>query len=73
MFGEQKISLKSATPAQVLQQILEKKWALQEGEKDMIVMYHHFVYTNKNGTKHVKVLVCVCVLCVVRLLTCVRD
>jgi saccharopine dehydrogenase (NADP+, L-glutamate forming) len=49
MFDEQKISLKSATPAQVLQQILEKKWALQEGEKDMIVMYHHFVYTNKNG------------------------
>jgi len=49
LFDEQKIPLKSATPAQVMQHILEKKWALKEGDKDMIVMYHHFVYATKKG------------------------
>ena len=37
-----KIPLKNATPAQMLQYILEDSWTLQEGEKDMIVMYHKF-------------------------------
>ncbi len=51
----EKIKLKSGTPAQVLQHILEQKWKLNEGDKDMIVMCHQFVYTTKEGeTKETK-------------------
>ncbi|WP_418500750.1 saccharopine dehydrogenase family protein [Flagellimonas sp.] len=45
-----KIPLKSASPAQVLQYILEDNWTLKEHEKDMIVMYHKFGY-ELNGVK----------------------
>ncbi|PCJ95473.1 MAG: saccharopine dehydrogenase [Flavobacteriaceae bacterium] len=44
------LSLKNATPAQLLQKILEDSWTLQKGEKDMIVMYHKFGY-EINGVK----------------------
>ncbi len=37
-----KIGLKNATPAQMLQKILEEKWQLKPEDKDMIVMYHKF-------------------------------
>lgn len=40
-----KVGLKDATPAQILQKILEEKWSLAPHDKDMIVMYHKFVYT----------------------------
>jgi len=39
-----KISLKNATPAQMLQSILEESWTLAEDDKDMIVMQHLFGY-----------------------------
>ncbi|MCD6068487.1 MAG: saccharopine dehydrogenase [Bacteroidetes bacterium] len=39
------IPLKDATPAQILQDLLEKKWLLRETDKDMIVMQHYFGYT----------------------------
>lgn len=45
-----KIPLKNASPAQVLQYILEDNWTLKEHEKDMIVMYHKFGY-ELNGVK----------------------
>lgn len=38
------ILLKNATPAQVLQKILEDSWTLTKDDKDMIVMYHKFGY-----------------------------
>ncbi len=38
------VSLKNATPAQILQEILEESWTLCDGDKDMIVMYHKFGY-----------------------------
>lgn len=38
------IGLVRATPAQILQQLLEKKWKLNEGDKDLIVMQHLFEY-----------------------------
>jgi len=45
LFDAQKtISLKNATPAQVLQRILEDNWTLGDDDKDMIVMYHKFGY-----------------------------
>ena len=46
-----KIGLKNATPAQMLQTILEDSWTLQEADKDMIVMQHLFGY-ELNGEKH---------------------
>jgi saccharopine dehydrogenase-like NADP-dependent oxidoreductase len=46
-----KIGLKNATPAQMLQKILENSWTLQENDKDMIVMQHLFGY-ELNGKKH---------------------
>ncbi|MCC6720792.1 MAG: saccharopine dehydrogenase NADP-binding domain-containing protein [Bacteroidia bacterium] len=44
IFKPIKIGLKSASPAQILQSILERKWAIGKDEKDMIVMWHKFVY-----------------------------
>ena len=43
-----KIGLKDATPAQILQKILVEKWSLNPEDKDMIVMYHKFVYSIQN-------------------------
>ncbi len=51
LFSDQKtISLANATPAQILQAILEEAWQLEENDKDMIVMYHKFGYL-LNGEK----------------------
>jgi saccharopine dehydrogenase-like NADP-dependent oxidoreductase len=41
---DKKVGLKDATPAQILQKILEEKWTLDPQDKDMIVMWHKFVY-----------------------------
>lgn len=49
--NKKKIGLKNATPAQMLQKILEDKWSLKPEDKDMIVMYHKFVY-KKDGEFH---------------------
>lgn len=46
-----KIPLKNATPAQILQFILEDSWSLNEDDKDMIVMYHKFGY-KLNGKQY---------------------
>jgi saccharopine dehydrogenase-like NADP-dependent oxidoreductase len=51
MFDETPIGLVNATPAQILQHILEKKWQMEEHDLDMIVMYHLFGY-ELNGEKH---------------------
>jgi saccharopine dehydrogenase (NAD+, L-glutamate forming) len=44
IFDDTKIGLKKATPARVLQHILNKKWQLDKDDKDMIVMWHKFIY-----------------------------
>ncbi len=45
-----KFTLKNATPAQLLQKILEDSWTLGNDDKDMIVMYHKVGY-EINGKK----------------------
>ena len=40
LFKDIVIGVKDASPAKVLQQILEAKWSLKEDDKDMIVMWH---------------------------------
>lgn len=47
------IPLKKATPAQILQYILEDSWTLQQAEKDMIVMYHKFGYELQGQKKQI--------------------
>jgi len=51
IFKDIKIPLERATPAQILQYILERKWQLEEGDKDMIAMQHRFEFTTKNNEK----------------------
>jgi len=48
--SQKKVLLKDATPAKILQKILEDSWTLETNEKDMIVMYHKFGY-ELNGQK----------------------
>ena len=52
LFEDTVIGLKDATPAQILQHILEKKWAMKPADKDMIVMWHKIGFV-KNGHKYV--------------------
>lgn len=42
-----KVKLANASPAQILQQLLETKWKLNDGDLDMIVMSHLFTYRNE--------------------------
>jgi len=49
IFENTKIGLKDATPAQILQHILEQKWTLAPEDKDMIVMWHRFRFVTANG------------------------
>lgn len=44
MFSQEAVGLKNATPAQILQAILEKKWTMRPSDKDMIVMWHKVGY-----------------------------
>lgn len=51
LFKGIKVGIENATPADVLQHILEQKWTLAEGERDMIVMWHKFIYTMDGSEK----------------------
>ncbi len=42
-FSSEKIGLTWGTPAQILEHILNKRWALSGADKDMIVMIHRFM------------------------------
>ncbi|MFZ5553308.1 MAG: saccharopine dehydrogenase C-terminal domain-containing protein [Bacteroidota bacterium] len=48
LFEKEKTGMKNATPAQLLQKKLEEKWKLEEGDKDMIVMFHRFICEMEN-------------------------
>jgi saccharopine dehydrogenase-like NADP-dependent oxidoreductase len=50
LFSHKPIQLKEGSPAELLQNLLEDKWLLKTGDKDMIVMQHQFEY-ELNGTK----------------------
>jgi saccharopine dehydrogenase-like NADP-dependent oxidoreductase len=41
---ENPMGIENASPAQLLQEILVRKLSLAKGDKDMLVMYHEFVY-----------------------------
>lgn len=50
MFKNIKVGIKNATPAKILQHILERKWSLSPDDKDMVVMWHKFDF-EKEGKK----------------------
>ena len=49
ILSDEKIKLPNASPAQILQDLLERKWLLKAQDKDMIVMQHQFLYRNLKG------------------------
>lgn len=51
VFSSEKVGIKDASPAKILQSILEKKWSLNPSDRDMIVMWHKVVY-KKDGQEH---------------------
>lgn len=53
VFEDKKIKVKNATPAQILQDLLEEKWLLKDHDKDMIVMQHQFEYTLNGQAKKI--------------------
>jgi len=44
VFDDELVSMESGTPAQILEHILKKKWAMESDDRDMIVMWHKFNY-----------------------------
>ena len=52
IFDDTVVGLKNASPAQILQHILEKKWSMKPDDKDMIVMWHKIGFI-KDGQKYV--------------------
>lgn len=58
LFSDEKIPLETATPAQVLQELLERKWKLEPHDKDMIIMQHEVEYElGKQKKRHISTLV----------------
>jgi saccharopine dehydrogenase-like NADP-dependent oxidoreductase len=43
--------IENASPAQLLESILVKKWTLEPTDKDMLVMFHEFMY-DLDGKRH---------------------
>lgn len=51
LLSENKISIRSATPAKILQILLEKNLKTEAKDKDLIVMQHQIEYIDANGVK----------------------
>lgn len=51
LFDDEYIGIEKGSPSQLLQKLLESKWSLEDGDKDMIVMQHQFEYLNDGETK----------------------
>lgn len=51
IFDDKKVGLVNATPAKILQKLLEEKWSLEPEDKDMIVMQHVFQFIDRNDIK----------------------
>ncbi|MCB2220640.1 MAG: saccharopine dehydrogenase NADP-binding domain-containing protein [Bacteroidetes bacterium] len=50
LFENKQVKIKQATPAQILQKMLEEKWTLDPEDKDMIVMQHNFEFEQDGKT-----------------------
>jgi len=50
LLNNELIEVQKGSPAMVLQKLLEKKWALEPKDKDMVVMQHLFEFTASNNS-----------------------
>lgn len=53
-FENEKVGLNKSTPALIVEQILNKKWKLKAEDKDMIVMWHRFRFTEQGKKKEIQ-------------------
>ncbi len=53
IFSNEKIGITKGTPAQMLEAILRKKWTMKPDDKDLVVMWHKFNYTEKDTGREV--------------------
>lgn len=53
IFSDEISGIKDATPAMILQRILEKKWGLGPNDRDLLVMQHQFEYENTGMKKRI--------------------
>ena len=54
IFRDHKIGLKDSSPAEILLDLLMKKWSLKPKDKDMVVMQHEFEYKEASQKSKVK-------------------
>lgn len=54
LFSDEKVGLSQGTPAQILEHILNKRWKLNPSDKDMIVMWHRFLYDQNGKQKEIQ-------------------
>lgn len=52
LFSDESLNSTQGSPADLLLQILEEKWKLEQGDKDMIVMQHLFEIKTSKGIKN---------------------
>jgi len=53
LFSDEMVGLKNATPALILQKILEQKWALEPSDRDLLVMQHIFEFKINEEKKRI--------------------
>ena len=53
-FTDEPIGLLKGTPARILEHILQKKWTLSPADKDLIVMWHRFIYEANHVRKEIQ-------------------
>lgn len=51
IFDPHPVGISKGSPAVALQNLIEKKWVLDAGDKDLIVMWHRFFFTH-HGQRH---------------------
>ena len=60
LFEDKKIGLPNASPAEIMVHLLSEKWNLEDGDKDMIVMWHQFKFILEGKEKEIRSsLVCI--------------
>ncbi|MCO5274194.1 MAG: saccharopine dehydrogenase NADP-binding domain-containing protein [Flavobacteriales bacterium] len=53
LFGSGTLSQDGLSPAATLQRLLEEKWKLEPGDKDLLVMWHRFRFRANGRTKEI--------------------
>ena len=51
LFSDERIDVRHASPARILEDLLLQKWALKPHDKDMVIMQHEFEYVAGTGEK----------------------